>query len=139
MYGFCSRNALYSGSFSFRMLLFRIKSQLAVAYKSAVCKKKHFTLFFVYRRWREGGSWLFANCDTETKREDPEALNYWEDLNWSEELIWKNWFERGDFRPLLVPCILIFRQFDHLQQIRQEFICSRTVPLSSSPSMRFAL
>ena len=40
MYGFCKSNALYSSSLSFRiLLLFRIKSQPGVAYKSVVYKK----------------------------------------------------------------------------------------------------
>ena len=70
------------------MLLFRIKSQLVVAYKSAVCKKKAFHIVFCLQKVAGGGEFrLFAHCDIETKREDPEALNYWEDLKWSEELI----------------------------------------------------
>ena len=61
IYGFCSSNALYSASLSFRMiifililfnlylldfLLFWMKSQPSVAYKSIFFKKKHVTLFF---------------------------------------------------------------------------------------------
>ena len=58
-YGFCRGNALYSASLSVRMciflfdsfwclrlLLFRIKSQPGVAYKSVVYKKKHVSLIF---------------------------------------------------------------------------------------------
>ena len=46
MYGFCSSNALYSASFSFRMLLlFQIKSQPDVACKS-VCYKRAFNVIF---------------------------------------------------------------------------------------------
>ena len=117
---------------------FELNLSLLLLIKVLLVKKSISHCFLSIEGGGRGEFRLFAHCDIETKREDPEALNYWEDLNWSEELIWKDWFERGDLRPLLVPCILIFKQFDHLQQIRQEFICSRTVPLSSSPSMRFA-
>ena len=49
MHGFCSGNAPNSASLSFRMLLlFRVKSQPGVAYKSVVYKKNVQCLFLVF-------------------------------------------------------------------------------------------